>query len=329
MRNGKTLLRWMGVMVVVAVAGMGCVMVSAEDSSATTPALEATDSGAPSAMVLFPVSEKPNPKGAGMRPAVFNHLVHEKKVTDCQTCHHTGDMVACTTCHTVEGKVENGKTIPPLDRAMHAENIAPRKENTPSSCVSCHNENLKRRECAGCHSIVKPSRNEAYCATCHNVTPAMTPRQMQLGSEGKLPAEENETLAAETVLSRKPVPYIAPEDVPYRVSIDALSDKYEPSHFTHARHLSSLMKRMGDDKLAAAFHNNPATLCAACHHNSPLSATPPKCGSCHAKEINPAAPGRPALKAAYHLQCMGCHDGMKVARPQNTSCITCHKERAN
>jgi hypothetical protein len=39
-------------------------------------------------------------------------------------------------------------------------------------------------------------------------------------------------------------------------------------------------------------------------------------------------PERPQLKAAYHLQCMGCHKGMDVKRPVNTSCASCHKAKA-
>ena len=324
MRNGKTLLRWMVAMVVVAVACTGLVLTS-HVANATEPALEPTESGAPSAMVLFPVTEKPNPAKAAMRPVVFNHLVHEKKVTDCESCHHTGEPVACSTCHTVEGKAE-GKFIT-LERAMHAENIAVRKNGvTPKSCVSCHNENLKRRECAGCHSIVTPKRDAAYCATCHNVTAKMTDAEMLQGMKGELASDE--ALATETVLSRKPVQRLDTHKIPYKVEIDSLKNDYEGNSFTHARHVASLMKRIEGDKLAEAFHSAPETLCQTCHHRSPLSATPPKCSNCHAAKIDPANGDRPNLKAAYHLQCMGCHNGMKVSRPRNTDCTTCHKERA-
>ena len=112
------------------------------------------------------------------------------------------------------------------------------------------------------------------------------------------------------------------------VEIGSLSDKFEPNLFTHRRHVSSLMKRIEGDNLAKAFHSEPEILCATCHHRSPLSATPPKCGSCHSAKIDPRVPERPTLKAAYHLQCMGCHDGMDVARPLDTSCASCHKPRA-
>ena len=41
-----------------------------------------------------------------MTPVTFNHQAHVDKIDDCTACHHTGDMVACSTCHTVEGKAE-------------------------------------------------------------------------------------------------------------------------------------------------------------------------------------------------------------------------------
>ena len=150
---------------------------------------------------------------------------------------------------------------------------------------------------------------------------------MRQGVAGALPLEQNEALAAATVLGHKPAPYLAPMQAPYKASIDTLADTYAPSHFTHRRHLASLMERIKDDKLARAFHNKPEILCSTCHHRSPLSATPPKCGSCHTKDIDPKNPNRPNLKAAYHLQCMGCHQGMNVGRPKNTDCTTCHKAR--
>ncbi|MDO5483541.1 MAG: cytochrome c3 family protein [Desulfovibrionaceae bacterium] len=315
MRNGTKLL----LLAAMALACTACLTVWGA-GSATAASLELTDSGAPSAQVMFPVGEKPNPMGAGMKPVVFNHLIHEKAVDDCTVCHHTGDPVSCTSCHTVEGTLVN------LERAMHATDIAKRSDGvTPQSCVSCHEKQLARRECAGCHNIVKSERGNDWCATCHNVSPKMTQAQMQKGIAGKLSPEENLSLAEETVLSQKPAQPLSPMAGPYKVVIGSLADQYQPNVFTHRRHVSSLMEAIKDDKLAQAFHNKPETLCAACHHRSPLSATPPRCGNCHSVNIDPANPERPTLKAAYHLQCMGCHDGMKVARPRKTDCATCHK----
>lgn len=323
MRNGKALL----LAAVIALAGVACLMLP-EANRAVAVDLEESDAEMPNATVLFPVSEKPNPKGASMTPVTFNHQAHVDKIDDCTACHHTGDMVACSTCHTVEGKAE-GNFIN-LERAMHATKIAPRKDGvTPKSCVSCHEEQYKeRRECAGCHEIVTPKRDDQWCGVCHMVTSKMTPEQYQLGVAGKLSAEDRVALAEATIAERKPVDYLAPEACPYKVEIGSLSDKFEPNLFNHRRHVSSLMKRIEGDNLAKAFHSEPEILCATCHHRSPLSATPPKCGSCHSAKIDPRVPERPTLKAAYHLQCMGCHDGMDVARPLDTSCASCHKPRA-
>lgn len=324
MRNGTTRCQPTALILACCTA---CLLVwSALGGAAVAAALEPTDSGAPSAIVMFPVGEKPTPGGAAMRPVVFNHLIHEKKIENCESCHHTGEMVTCSSCHTLKGKAE-GKFIT-LERAMHANNIKqlPKGKITPQSCVSCHTQQLKERNCAGCHAIITPKRDEAWCASCHNVTPSMTKQQLDKGIEGTLPTDENEALATETVLSQKPVKYLTPEQGPLKVSIDSLVDKYGPTMFTHRRHVATLMEGIKDNTLAQAFHNKPEILCATCHHNSPLSITPPKCASCHTVKPDPKQPERPALKAAYHLQCMGCHTGMKVARPLSTDCTTCHKE---
>lgn len=319
MRNGTTLL----LLAAIAVAGAAYLTLWDAGPVPAAPALTSV-SDAPSAMVIFPVGEKPNPEGVGMKPVVFNHLVHENRVDDCESCHHTGETVACTTCHTVEGRSE-GKFVT-LDQAMHAPNIAKRvKGNTPQSCVSCHTEQLQRRECAGCHGIVKPTRSEAYCNACHNVA-GLTKADMVAGIAGKLPAKRNAQLAADTLKARENPVQLQPTDGPYKVMIDGITDEYKANMFAHRRHVSSLMERLKDNSLASAFHSQPATLCSTCHHNSPLKSAPPKCGSCHSQRINPANPERPQLKAAYHLQCMGCHKGMNVARPLNTSCVTCHKD---
>lgn len=294
-------------------------------------ALEPTDSGAPSAIVIFPVGEKPNPRAAAMPPVAFNHVIHEKWAAkndkDCVVCHHTGDAVACTECHTVQGS-EKGKFVN-LYNAMHNEFIAKRPENTPSSCVSCHIAQTKQRDCAGCHDhLVRGVRKkDSWCQTCHTITPKMTDNQFQAGIQNKLPEDVNESLAEQTAVARKQTKYWSPMLAPYKVSIDTLVDQYEPCNFNHRHHVQSLMDRIEKNQLAGAFHNEKATICMTCHHNSPPSATPPKCSSCHSAEMAQLPQARPKLMAAFHLQCMSCHKDMKVARPRNTDCTTCHKPR--
>lgn len=324
MRKGKSLLT-LAAMVAAAVA---CLLIPGM-GECLAETLEPTDSGAPSAIVIFPVGEKPNPAAAGMAPVAYNHVIHEKWMQrtgkDCMVCHHTGDAVACTNCHTVDGKAE-GKFYT-LHQAMHTPTIRPRKEFTPSSCVSCHKEQMKQRDCAGCHTQLVKTRNDdpGWCAVCHTITPAMTKEQMQKGITNTLPERTNEVLATETALARKPTQYWSPLVAPYKVSIDSLKGQYEAALFNHRHHVYSLANRIADNRLAGAFHTSQGTMCVTCHHNAPPTATPPKCVNCHSADIKRMSPGRPALMAAFHLECMNCHKDMRVARPRSTDCSTCHK----
>lgn len=326
MRKGPTLL----VLAALALAASAC-LTALGNGDANAAALEPTDSGAPSAIVMFPVGEKPNPKAAAMKPVAFNHVIHEKWMNktgrDCMACHHTGDPVACTECHTVYGSEKGGYVT--LYKAMHTPTVAKRAENTPASCVSCHENRLKQRNCAGCHQqlVNKVCKSDNWCNVCHTITPAMTMEQMQEGMENKLPEAQNEKLADETAIARKPVQYWSTMLAPYKVDIDTLKGKYEACIFNHRHHVYSLMERIRKNRLAGAFHTTPATICVTCHHHSPASATPPKCSSCHQKNIDRNNPGKPSLMAAFHRQCMSCHTDMKVARPLNTDCETCHKLR--
>lgn len=275
---------------------------------------------------MYPLSADKNPAGAAMKTAIFTHKAHEGRVERCETCHHTGDPVACATCHSVEGKAE-GKFVT-LERAMHATRVKPvQGKNTPTSCVSCHVSVYKERtECAGCHAIVKAKQDERWCATCHNLE--VSPAQMEKGVAGMLDLTARGEIAAKALKQRKaPEPLINPNSAPRLSEIGDLSEKFMPNKFTHRRHIASLMRKIKSDELARAFHNSPAILCSTCHHNSPMTANPPRCASCHDTRGN-AASERPSLKAAYHLQCMGCHDGAKVNRPKKTSCTTCHKVKA-
>lgn len=293
--------------------------------------LEPTDSGAPSAIVIFPVGEAPNPNSVGMPPVAYNHLIHEKWMKqagkDCLVCHHTGDPVACTQCHTVQGK-EDAKFVT-LYEAMHKPVIRQRNEYTPSSCVSCHDKELRQRQCSGCHTqlVTDARKSDKWCNVCHTITPSMTVADMEKGIENKLGARKNENLASETALARKTTQYWSPMKGPYKVEINTLAGQYEPCLFNHRHHVQSMLKGIENNKLAGNFHTDPATVCVTCHHNSPPSATPPKCVSCHTTTIDWHNPGKPSLMPAFHLLCMNCHKDMSVGRPRNTDCTTCHKQK--
>ena len=139
-----------------------------------------------------------------------------------------------------------------------------------------------------------------------------------MGTRGK---GEKETPA-------KPLPAA---DIPETVTIGVLSNDFEPCVFPHRKIYEALVKGAGESGLAAAFHTSPTSMCAACHHNSPVEGlkTPPKCASCHGIQADKMAAdaNKPSLKAAYHQQCMACHDRMKVAKPAATDCAGCHTPR--
>ncbi len=83
-------------------------------------------------------------------------------------------------------------------------------------------------------------------------------------------------------------------------------DHYGPVRFTHGQHAASI----GD--------------CSVCHHvrpeDSDMSETV-RCSACHREAFHPEYPERIGLKAAYHLQCMGCHE-QQNAGP--VGCRDCH-----
>jgi cytochrome c553 len=122
-------------------------------------------------------------------------------------------------------------------------------------------------------------------------------------------------------------PQVLIQEMPRTVTIERLADQYGPVDFPHARIAASLHKGMAEDSLAQAFHQSPFTLCQGCHHQSPPSANPPACASCHGKPFAEQNPGRLGLKAAYHTMCMDCHDHMKITEPANTDCSACHEQK--
>ena len=281
--------------------------------------------GQPDATVLLPVNNAKRPVGApeaGMKPVVFNHKAHEASVDSCRTCHHVR-IESCTVCHTVDGN-KDGNFVKLAD-AMHA-------KTSDSSCVGCHQQTvMQKKECAGCHGAV-PVMPADSCATCHKDVKGITSAQIADGSAFDLTKEQLADIAAKDLAAQpapaKPFPAV---EVPETVTIGALSNDFEPSVFPHRKIYEALVKGAADSGLASAFHTSPTAMCAACHHNSPIAdlKTPPKCASCHGIEADKMATSvnKPSLKAAYHQQCMACHDRMKIEKPAATDCAGCHTPR--
>ena len=102
------------------------------------------------------------------------------------------------------------------------------------------------------------------------------------------------------------------KDVKYRYSwlnspfVNFERDEYEPVRFMHSKH--------------AALVND----CSRCHHARPAEANASetvRCSACHQEAFKPKFPERLGLKAAYHIQCMGCHEEEKKGP---VDCLGCH-----
>lgn len=298
----------------------GCHSAEAQAKFKVVAKVPRLERGQADANLILPVAGK-DAKGVKgtMKPVAFAHKTHEAKAENCRTCHHTR-IDSCTTCHTLEGK-KDGKFVQ-LEQSMH-------QADSMKSCIGCHTQRVQQPVCAGCHGFVKPSKNEANCAVCHTDVPGFDAKQIADGALLKLDAAAR-TQAATAMLSARPAAKgtFDLNDVPEKVSIGTIAKDYQASDFPHRKIIKTLIDGIGEDKLAASFHTDKATLCQGCHHNSPASKNPPKCASCHGQPFEKAKGDRPGLKAAYHQQCMGCHDRMKLEKPANTACADCHKERA-
>jgi hypothetical protein len=247
-----------------------------------------------------------------LNPVAFNHQAHELKTPNCISCHHES-LKRCSECHTETGD-KKGNFIR-LESAMHG-------TQTEKSCMGCHRQATSAQNCAGCHMAMPAKRfSEVTCSRCHNVDKA---------SIDGLPmsAEKKADLARETFNTASAQPAMLPVDqIPETVTINAMVDKYESVTLPHRKIIRKLADGMKDDRMAGFFHNDQATMCMGCHHNSPASTQPPKCVSCHGGAFSTSEDKRPGLKGAYHGQCISCHQIMKIEKPRATDCTGCHKKR--
>ena len=248
-----------------------------------------------------------------MNPVPFKHVAHEEANQTCRSCHHE-TLKKCGQCHTETGLPDGGKVQ--LAQAMHT-------GTSTRSCIGCHKEAQKDKNCAGCHASmpVKPFVEE-NCSLCHRVDrSALGPWPMSQSAKTELAAA---VFKSDTPGTSK----IPDEQIPEKVVIDTLSDAYEGAEFPHRQIFRSIETRIAQNGMANHFHDQEATLCMGCHHNSPASLQPPKCGACHGEAFKNLQDGRPGLMGAYHGQCIECHQQMGIKEPAATDCNRCHKEKS-
>jgi hypothetical protein len=277
------------------------------------------------ALITFNPKLEPDKAGKTpvMNPVAFNHKAHEKNTDSCKVCHHAS-MDACQKCHTLSGSKEGNFVT--FEQSMHL-------LTSKHSCQGCHAAEQAKPECAGCHkNMARKKPEDAACLQCHLPLPKGIASQLRGQAKDRvLTPEQKSGIAAALLKGRSLSPALYPEsDIPDKVVIKDLADKYKPVEMPHLKHVLALVKGVKDNPLARYFHRDQGTMCQGCHHNSPPSKNPPGCGSCHAlphgKVFNAKEPARPGLLAAYHGQCMTCHKEMAV-KPEARACTECHQEK--
>ncbi len=249
---------------------------------------------------------------ARMNRVPFSHKSHEGYSDTCRGCHHK-NLKSCLDCHTLSGSKEGNNVK--LLQAMH-------ELDSERSCLGCHEIKQRQERCVGCHGFISNRRKqgEPYCMKCH-----MAPTQERTGVLTQTGERELARMVPEIWWAIFGARQVA--DIPEKVVIKKLVDRYEPVEFPHRKIFRALEKKIDGDKLAAYFHLEEGTLCQGCHHHSPAAKKPPRCGFCHGKPFDEKDLFQPGLKGAYHRQCIGCHDKMGIEKPVSVDCTGCHAEK--
>ena len=233
-------------------------------------------------------------EGAGMPEVFFDHQNHEMNSLTCRTCHHE-TLQACKSCHTFKGSPEGGGVS--LEAAYH-------KKNSAWSCNGCHERQKAQEMCAGCHLVMRMQvQDKQFCVVCHTGPIQQSQAAPPLGSPDA----------------------IIPDNAKEEMTIGTLEQQYDPAKFPHLKIIKKLTNIFNENRLARQFHRQPETLCMGCHHNSPVEpkSSPPACVNCHKPTFDSQDLSRPRLVAAYHLQCLGCHEKMNLEQ----TCTACHAKK--
>jgi len=242
-------------------------------------------------------------EGGMMKGVSFDHESHAKTSMTCRDCHHE-TLNACKRCHTLTGSAD-GKWVTTANAYHDAFSRA--------ACAGCHATKKTDKNCAGCHhhllnmDIDTKGPKKEFCSACHS-------------GNAKSPGKASKMLSSS----------LTEEKVPDKVTIKILEKQYQPSTFPHRKIVRKLIDISNENKMATRFHKDINSICQGCHHQSPPEAEaqkrkPPYCRNCHSLTFDVQNMNRPRLLAAYHRQCLGCHERMQL---KQTACRDCHEEKA-
>ena len=188
----------------------------------------------------------------------YAHDVHTA-VSDCDACHHTGDLSSCRDCH---GKADEGE-------AASFRSVA------HTSCIACHLEYDVPSSCLDCHAETK--RSAAEMAAVSRPQIGQPEKTLIAGTEATMPGV--------------PFPHAAHEGLT-RACRTCHHNTMQGCESCHTPRGSS---KGGNVPLAAAYHEASSqrscigchnlkkseAACAGCHHTMPSGLTEGSCLVCH------------------------------------------------
>ncbi len=237
----------------------------------------------------------------------FSHAGHEEFNSTCRVCHHK-TLKACKECHTLGGTEESRGVM--LQQAMH-------RMASDHSCVGCHDAHKADLECAGCHGLMESGRlSEHACEICH-AGPA--PKDLEEMRDRYTSLDDFRPGPSETKLG------FTVEEIPDTVVIGTLSREYEPAVMPHRKIVNALSRYIENSRIATHFHGGRDVVCQGCHHHGSIGERPALCANCHGRPFDVRNMYRPGLYAAYHQQCLGCHQLMAMEKPRE--CAGCHEKK--
>lgn len=230
-----------------------------------------------------------------MKAVPFNHKAHEQRGQFCNTCHHHS-LEKCVNCHTPTGDPKKGGGVS-YERAFH-------RAEGKQACIGCHAKAKQAANCAGCHQWTQNGMTPSVCVGCHRGP------------------------TAGIALEVPPMPLVQDkEKVPEKVRIKKLEKEFKPAEMPHMKIVNKLISLSNGNALARWFHaGKEQAVYAGCHHRSELQQAAvkvPNCSTCHNRSFDPNTLGKPGLSAAYHRQCIGCHEAMNQ-KPLALECTKCH-----
>lgn len=212
----------------------------------------------------------------------------------CTTCHkpHADpkrDAIACTNCHSKEGKDEHAK---------HGGGVA---------CTSCHAQ----------HDFGSPTISAGFCNKCHSseatlasLNPGHAACDRCHGNDAHAPAKPPPCATCHaTENASAPAGHRACTNCHDKHSGERSPTKTCPTCHT----------KEGSD-----LHATKVGSCTTCHrpHGPKGPASPPTCTTCHQPQNLPGM-----HEASGHKNCASCHTPHEPPRADRATCTACHADR--